>query len=121
MAKVLGVGGVFFKSKDTTKLSNWYRDVLGIEMGEYGATFTPESMPKKGYTAFSLFKQETNYFAPSKQPYMINFIVDDLAGVLKNIEQNGGTLCGEPEEFEYGKFGWFLDPEGNKVELWQPL
>ncbi|MBU2916578.1 VOC family protein [Psychrosphaera sp. F3M07] len=121
MAKVLGLGGVFFKAKDTKKLSDWYHDVLGIDMGEYGASFKPESMPEKGYTAFSLFKQETEYFAPSKQEYMINFVVDDLLGLLIKIEANGGVICGKPEEYDYGKFGWFLDPEGNKVELWQPL
>lgn len=123
MAKVIGVGGVFFKASDPQKLGKWYQDVLGIEMGEYGATFDPKHIPEQAYTAFSLFKAKTEYFdVPGKspqQPFLINFLVDDLYAVLANVEKNGGTLVGEPEEFDYGKFGWFADPEGNKIELWQ--
>lgn len=121
MAKVLGVGGVFFKAKDPATLSTWYAETLGVDMGAYGATFKPESMPKQGYTAFSIFNADTEYFNPSAQDFLINFIVDDLFTALIQVEKAGGTICGKPEEYEYGKFGWFLDPEGNKIELWQPL
>jgi len=125
MAKILGVGGVFFKANDSVKLAEWYRNTLGIEIGEYGAVFKPESVPEAGYTAFGIFKGETQYFdvpnKDSQQPYMINFMVDDLFAMLIKIEKNGGTLVGKPEEYDYGKFGWFADPEGNKIELWQPL
>lgn len=125
MAKVVGIGGVFFKANDTENLNRWYQEVLGIEIGEYGATFAPDKIPKNAYTAFSLFKSTTDYFdVPGKskqQGFLINFLVDDLYGVLANVQQNGGTLIGEPEEFDYGKFGWFADPEGNKIELWQAM
>ncbi|NVK23563.1 MAG: VOC family protein [Gammaproteobacteria bacterium] len=121
MAKVLGVGGVFFKANDPTTLSKWYAKTLGIRMSAYGATFSPGNMPEEGYTAFSIFNKDTEYFKPSEQTYMINFVVDDLFAMLLNIEKAGGKICGKPEEYDYGKFGWFLDPEGNKVELWQPI
>ena len=124
MAKVLGVGGVFFKANDSKKLADWYQKTLNIEIGEYGAVFKPETIPPTGYTAFGIFKAETKYFdVPDKtqqQPYLINFMVDDLFAMLIKIEKNGGKLIGKPEEYDYGKFGWFADPEGNKIELWQP-
>ena len=121
MAKVLGVGGIFFKANDPSALGKWYADTLGINMGAYGASFQSEDMPKEGHTALSIFNRDTKYFNPSAQEYMINFVVDDLFSLLLKIEKAGGTLCGKPEEYDYGKFGWFIDPEGNKVELWQPL
>ena len=121
MAKVLGVGGVFFKANDPTTLSKWYADTLGIDMGAYGATFKSSDIPDNAYTAFSIFNADTEYFNPSTQNYLINFIVDDLFGALLQVERAGGTLCGKPEEYDYGRFGWFIDPEGNKIELWQPL
>lgn len=123
MAKVLGIGGVFFKANDPTKLGSWYQDVLGIEMGDYGAMFTPQAMPESSYTAFSLFKASTDYFdvagKKTQQSYLINLLVDDLIAVLANIERHGGKQVGVVEEYDYGKFGWFTDPEGNKIELWQ--
>ena len=120
MARVLGIGGVFFKANDPSVLMDWYSDVLGIKMSAYGATFQPNDMPSGSFTAYSIFNKTTEYFQPSKQDYMINFVVDELYAMLAKIEKAGGTLCGTPEEDELGKFGWFLDPEGNKVELWQP-
>jgi predicted enzyme related to lactoylglutathione lyase len=69
---------------------------------------------------FSPFKSTTSYFAPSKRDFMINFIVDDLDGTLKQVADGGATLVGDPQSFDYGRFGWFIDPDGNKVELWQP-
>ena len=123
MAKILGIGGIFFKANDSQALSDWYKEVLGIDIGECGAVFKPESVPENGYTAFGIFKGDTKYFdvpdKSSQQAFMINFLVDDLHNMLAQIEANGGTLVGEPEEYDYGMFGWFADPEGNKVELWQ--
>lgn len=121
MAKVVGIGGVFFKANDPKGLAAWYNKALGIDMGTYGATFKKESIPDEGYTAFSMFNKDTEYFNPSKQDYLINFMVDDLFAMLLQVQKCGGTICGKPEEYDYGKFGWFLDPEGNKIELWQPL
>ncbi len=122
MAKILGIGGIFFKSKDPGKLGDWYRKWLNLEIDDSfgGSVFQPSGYPKSGYTLWSPFKEATDYFDPTKSAYMINFIVDDLHGALKQVEAGGGELIGEPEDGEFGKFGWFLDPDGNKVELWQP-
>lgn len=120
MAKALGVGGIFFKSTDPAALMKWYADTLGVPaQGEYAA-FMPDAMPAGGCTVFSAFKDSTDYFAPSHQPFMINLAVDDLDGALAQVRAAGGTLAGEPVSYDYGRFGWFLDPDGNKVELWEP-
>lgn len=122
MAKVIGIGGIFFKSKDPKKLGEWYKTWLNIEIDPSfgGATFKTTSQPKDTYTVWSPFKESTTYFEPSDQHYMINLIVDDLDGALEQVEKGGGKLVGVPDDIDYGKFGWFMDPEGNKVELWQP-
>jgi len=121
MAKVLGVGGVFFKSPDPEKLYEWYERWLGFRADpQSGMGFQPQSMPKNSMTVWSAFKSSTNYFAPSAKEYMFNLIVDDLREALGQVKEGGGQIIGEIEEYEYGKFGWFIDPDGNKVELWEP-
>lgn len=122
MAKVLGVGGIFFKSTDPKELCNWYSKYLNFELDEGydGASFKPATMPKNGTTVWSPFKRDTDYFQPSNNSFMFNLIVDDLASALEQVKAGGAELHGEPEYHEYGSFGWFSDPEGNKVELWQP-
>lgn len=122
MAKALGIGGVFFKARDPKKLAAWYQDCLGIEINPTfgGTVFHASALPDKAYAVWSPFEDATTYFEPSENPYMINLIVDDLAGALSQVEKGGGTLAGDPEDSELGKFGWFVDPESNKVELWQP-
>lgn len=122
MAKALGIGGVFFKSEDPAKLAEWYAKWLGLEIdSSYGGTsFFPRNLPAGSYSVWAPFKKDTKYFEPSNNQYMINLIVDDLAGVLRSVREGGAAVHGEPEELDYGKFGWFTDPEGNKVELWQP-
>lgn len=121
MAKVLGVGGVFFKSKDPQALMKFYQSALGVpsDSADY-ATFFASSMPSGGCTVFSPFKDSTDYFAPSRRDFMFNLVVDDLDGALRQVLAAGGALAGEVQSFDYGRFGWFLDPEGNKVELWEP-
>ncbi|UTY57637.1 VOC family protein [Massilia sp. erpn] len=121
MAKALGVGGIFFKSKDPQALMSWYQTWLGlpVEGGEY-ASFAPSSMPEGSSTVFSAFKANTGYFAPSKREFMFNLLVDDLDGALRQVAEGGAELVGDVQSFDYGRFGWFLDPDGNKVELWQP-
>lgn len=120
MAKVLGLGGIMFKSKDPEKLGEWYKKWLGIPVkGAYGAALPIADLPPNVKTAWAPFAADTTYFAPSTQAFMFNLVVDDLAGILKQIEEGGGTIIGEPEDSPYGKFGRFLDPEGNKVELWE--
>jgi len=121
MNKVRGIGGVFFKSKNAEELTQWYHKYLGFDLDEYNCvTFNPETMPDKGYTVWSAFKADTDYFEPSKQQFMINLLVDDVAQMLKQVEQGGATIVGEILDEDYGVFGWFLDPEGFKVELWCP-
>lgn len=122
MAKVLGVGGVFFKAEDPRALGEWYQRWLGIEIDpSYGSgIFYPKDMPGTSFTVWGPFRSSTTYFEPSDKPYMINLIVDDLREALVQVENGGANLVGTPEEHEYGLFAWFIDPEGNKVELWQP-
>lgn len=121
MAKAIGLGGVFFKSNDAKQLSNWYKAALGIDMQEFGGRFFINAMPKDGYSAFAVFAGDSDYFGQRDQQFMINFVVDDLFATLLRVQRAGGKLIGKPEEYDYGKFGWFSDPDGNKVELWQPI
>jgi len=119
MAKALGVGGIFFKSPDPAALMAWYERALGFPAGGYVA-FEPDAAPAGGCTTFCAFKADTDHFAPSTREFMFNLMVDDLHGALKQVVEAGGKLVGEPQDFDYGSFGWFVDPDGNKVELWQP-
>ncbi len=123
MGKALGVGGVFFRSKNRETLGAWYKKTLGFEIdASYGgSSFMHEQAPKGACTVWGPFKDDTEYFEPSTKPFMINLIVDDLDECLKQVEASGGTLVGEPCEEAYGKFAWFVDPEGNKIELWEIL
>jgi predicted enzyme related to lactoylglutathione lyase len=121
MAKVLGIGGVFFKSADPEKLLKWYEEWLGFKGDpQSGITFLPQDMPKNSLTVWSVFPADTTYFAPSGKEFMFNLVVDDLDGALLQVKQGGGQVVGEVQEFDYGRFGWFMDPDGNKVELWEP-
>ncbi|NRR29144.1 VOC family protein [Oxalobacteraceae bacterium] len=121
MAKALGVGGIFFKSKDPKALLAWYQTHLGLpsESSEY-VSFTPAALPEGSCTVFSPFKADSAYFSPSKREFMFNLIVDDLDGALAQVKTGGAELVGGTQDFDYGRFGWFIDPDGNKVELWQP-
>ena len=123
MAKALGLGGIFFKSKDPKQLAEWYKQWLDIPLlAEYGcANFSPGTMPDNSYSVWAPFARDTEYFAPSDKPYMFNLVVDDLDGALAQVAEGGAELAGDIEKYDYGRFGWFIDPEGNKVELWQPL
>lgn len=124
MAKVLGVGGVFFKANDTEALSKWYQEVLGIDMGEWGAMFKVTGLPQDGYQVFSLFKADTEYLdTPSHKgvnKFMINFVVEDLPNLIEKVKAAGGEQIDKLVEDEHGRFAWVADPEGNKMELWEP-
>ena len=120
MAKVLGLGGVFFKTPDPKSLIAWYNQHLGTEMNEWGAQFPITQLPLGAYGVLSPFKEDTDYFAPSRQGYMINLVVDDVAACLDNVRAAGANVMPNIETSEYGTFGWFIDPAGNKIELWQP-
>jgi len=120
MAKTLGVGGVFFRAADPQALAEWYARWLGFELeSERGAHFLPEHMPSGGFTVWGAFDRNSEYFKAT-QNFMINLVVDDLEGALRQVREGGAAVIGDIQEHEQGLFGWFEDPEGNQVELWQP-
>ncbi|MGH7583803.1 MAG: VOC family protein [Gemmatimonadales bacterium] len=120
-AKVHGIGGVFFRSPNPAALRDWYRTWLGVEAtGEGGAFFTPDAMLPGGGTVWAPFPQATKYFGDSGQHFMINMVVDDVRQALEQVRQGGATVIEKLDEHDYGIFGWFVDPDGNRVELWQP-
>jgi predicted enzyme related to lactoylglutathione lyase len=125
MKRVIGVGGIFFKSKDPAALRAWYQKHLGIDSETWGAVFkwsSPEikEQNKEFYTAWSPFSENTTYYEPSEKPFMINYMVADLVKLVEVLQEEGIPLVGEMQEEEFGKFAWIMDPEGNKIELWEP-
>lgn len=125
MKRVTGLGGVFFKTTDPKKMKEWYGKHLGLPVDEYGASFRWFDVNDKeakvpALTAWSPFKNDTTYFAPSEKPFMFNYRVENLVELLKVLKEEGVQVVGEVEEFSYGKFAWIMDPEGNKIELWEP-
>lgn len=124
MSRVVGIGGVFIQAKDPAALRAWYRDHLGINVEEWGGTaFTwshPDGPGEHGATIWSVFEQGSDYFAPSQARFMVNYIVKDLNAVLAALRSEGCDVEAKTEQSEHGKFGWVMDPEGNRVELWEP-
>lgn len=124
MKRVTGIGGVFFKAKNPTASKAWYQNHLGIDSDQYGATFKwleKENPEKEGNTVWNAFPEDTSYFNPSQQTFMINYRVEDLEKLLALLKEEGVTIVGKMESFEYGKFAWILDPDGYKIELWEPI
>ena len=119
MAKITGIGGVFYKVEDPAATRAWYKEHLGLDAGEYGCNFKAGSDPE-AITVWNPFAATTDYFAPSDKPFMINFRVDDLDGMVADLKAKGQLLEGEPLDESYGKFAWIIDPDGVKIELWQP-
>ncbi len=120
--RVTGLGGFFFKSKDPDGIKNWYKEHLGLNTDKYGCTFWwKDATGKDCSTQWSPFREQTEYFSPSPKEFMMNFRVENLEKLLELLKEEGVTIVGEVEKFEYGKFGWILDPEGNKIELWEPI
>jgi catechol 2,3-dioxygenase-like lactoylglutathione lyase family enzyme len=121
MGRVLGIGGIFYKAKDKKAATRWYRDVLGLDIGDWGTFFPADQAaahPGAG-AVFSIFRPETDYFAPSGRDFMFNFVVDDLDAVLANAAAYGVKAKILPDE-PNGRFAHMIDPDGVKVELWQP-
>ena len=117
MAKILGVGGVFITCKDTDAYRNWWKTHMGVEISEYGSMDWPSD--GKAFTLLSTFKSDSTYFDPSNEKFMINLRVDDVPAMLAKAKAGGAQIIGEVSDEGYGVFGWFLDPEGVKIELWQ--
>jgi len=120
MAKVIGLGGIFFKARDPAALSAWYAQHLGLTLEEWGGVRFDEDAARPGFTLWAPFDADTDYFAPSAQPYMVNFRVDDLDALLAQLRAAGVTVDDRTDTNELGSFGWIMDPEGTRVELWQP-
>jgi len=122
MERVLGPGGFFFKARDPAALCRWYATHLGVKFEEYGAAnFALEPQPgRNACIVFSPFAADTQYFAPGTGSFMVNFRVESLDRMLAQLRAGGVWVDPKVEDYEYGRFGWCLDPEGNKIELWEP-
>ncbi|QKX04912.1 VOC family protein [Aquimarina sp. TRL1] len=122
--KVTGIGGIFFRSENPKKIREWYGEHLGLAVNNYGSSFEfrnanhPENI---NYLQWSPFDKKTEYFNPSKKEFMINYRVQNIEGLVVKLKEKGVTIVDEIEEFEYGKFVHIMDPEGNKIELWEPV
>jgi predicted enzyme related to lactoylglutathione lyase len=126
MKHILGIGGIFFKARDPEKLAAWYKEHLGLNVEEYGGvSFREEenadvSPKRQAFLVWSAFPDDTDYFAPSSKPFMINFRVADLDQLLAKLRAEGVTVDEKAQKSEFGYFGWAMDPEGNRIELWEP-
>jgi len=122
MKKVTGIGGVFFKCKDVAAIKDWYRQHLGFQISDWGASFVwADNNRKICRTEWSPFKEDSDYYAPSTLPYMVNYRVHDLKTLIDTLRTEGVTIVGELSEYDYGKFAHIMDPEGRKIELWEPV
>src|SRR5215467_9793615 len=124
MARVTGIGGVFLRARDPKALAQWYADNLGVTLTPYGSVdflWSDEVPAGTGQTVWSLFPADTKYFGEGQQQAMINYRVDDLDALLEKLAAAGVTIDPKRENADYGRFAWITDPEGNRLELWQPL
>ena len=125
MKHVLGIGGIFFKAQDPEKLAAWYQEHLGLEVEEFGGVIfreptSADAPARQSYLTWSPFPADTDYFAPSTKPFMINFRVADLDQLLAKLRAEGVTVDEKADKSEFGYFGWAMDCEGNRIELWEP-
>ena len=124
MAKVTGIGGVFFKSTgDKAALAAWYQKHLGMPLSEWGGAvlrWPDDTAEDRGLTVWHVAANDTKWFSPSESAFMINYRVDDLGALLEQLRADGVEIIQGPESHENGKFAWIMDPDGNKVELWEP-
>ncbi len=124
MKRVTGIGGIFFKAKDAKALQAWYKRHLGIDVQEWGGAAFPwtdgEGKPVGGTTAWLITSMKSDQFAPGTAPFMVNYRVEDLPALITALREEGCNVLDKVDDSEYGKFGWVIDPEGNKVELWEP-
>jgi len=124
MKRVTGIGGIFFQARDPAALGAWYKKHLGIDVLEWGGAVFPwtdeAGNPTKGMTIWSVSAAGGEQFPAGAAPFMINYRVDDLDALLATLREEGCNVLEKAPDSEYGQFGWVIDPEGNKVELWQP-
>ena len=122
MQRVKGIGGVFFKAQDKQKLEAWYAQNLGVQMSQYGGSefHWRDAEGREHVTAWAIFPHDTHYFDPSRSPMMINYLVDDLDAMLAQLKAAGAEIDPKREDQDYGRFAWVMDPEGNRIELWEP-
>ncbi|MGH6871463.1 MAG: VOC family protein [Rhizomicrobium sp.] len=120
MARITGIGGVFFKATDPKALAAWYRETLGLPIEDWGGALLESDPAAPPRSVWSPFAADTKYFAPSQKPFMINFAVDDLAGFVQDLKSKGVAVLDQSDQGEMGQFAWIMDPDGNKIELWQP-
>jgi predicted enzyme related to lactoylglutathione lyase len=123
LKRVTGIGGIFFKCKDSKKVKEWYKIHLGFDTDEYGTTFEwrqGSDSTKRGFTQWSPFSEKTKYFEPSTKDFMINYRVENLKTLVEELKKEGVTIVDTIESYDYGKFVHILDIEGNKIELWEP-
>jgi len=123
MARVTGIGGVFFKASDTKALAAWYAEHLGLQLEDFGGAilrWPDDTANDEGLTVWHLAERSSDWFSPSESPFMINYRIDDMAGMIEQLERGGVEIVKGPEQHENGKFAWVMDPEGNKIELWEP-
>ena len=124
MNRVTGIGGIFIKSKDSKALREWYRVHLGMDVQDWGGMVfhwsTPENPNPNGTTVWTVMDASSKYFDPSTAPFMVNYRVEDLHAVLAALRAEGCAVDAKAEESEFGKFGWVMDPDGNRIELWEP-
>ena len=124
MKRVTGIGGIFIKSSDPQRLREWYRKHLGIDFEEWGGYAfrwkSSDNVTGVGTTVWTIFDAASSYFAPSNAPFMVNYRVADLRALVETLRAEGCQVMDKIDESEYGKFGWVVDPDGNKLELWEP-
>jgi predicted enzyme related to lactoylglutathione lyase len=123
MQRVRGIGGVFFRARDKAALSRWYADNLGVPAEQWGGAvfrWQQPGDPGDDMTIWSPFAADSRYFEPGRADFMVNFVVDDLDAMLAQLRAAGAQVDSRTERSEYGYFGWVVDPEGNRIELWQP-
>jgi predicted enzyme related to lactoylglutathione lyase len=122
--KVTGIGGIFFKTKDVQATKEWYEKNLGLAMDQYGSPFEFRNAKRPqeiNYLEWSVFKEKTKYFAPSEKEFMINYRVQNMEGLVRNLKKNGVTIVDTIQTVDYGKFVHIMDADGNKIELWEPI
>jgi predicted enzyme related to lactoylglutathione lyase len=122
--RVTGIGGIFFFSESPNDTKDWYARNLGLDTNEWGSSFESRNVNRPeeiNILQWSLFKKGSDYFAPSKKEFMINYIVQNIEGLVNKLKENGVTVLDNIETYDYGKFVHIMDPEGNKIELWEPI